>query len=127
MKTTKRTQYALRGLLLLLNDKGNVLPLSFLSEEENIPFDYLEKIFSKLEKKGLIESKRGVNGGYYISQDAKEITLKDVFDAVDERVSIVDCLTKECPRDSNCKASKAWKKVNSKIEEAFSSIKLSEL
>ncbi len=127
MKATKKTQYALRAMIVLSKRGDSPLSLRIIAKKEGISFDYLEKIFSKLEKKGLVTSKRGATGGYFFSKDPGKITLKDIFDAVEEPISIVTCLTMSCPRDGNCRASKAWRKVNGKIEEAFSSIKLSEL
>jgi Rrf2 family protein len=127
MKATKKTQYALRAMIVL--SKGDKTPISlrFIAKKEGISFDYLEKIFSKLEKNGLIGSKRGATGGYFLVRSADKITLKDIFDATEESISVVDCQEEKCPRDGKCKASRAWKNVNNKIEKAFSSIKLSDL
>ncbi len=127
MKTTKRTQYALRAMINLARSEGEVVSLRSISEKEGISFDYLEKIFSKLEKASLVDSKRGATGGYLLSRPSDKITLKDIFDAVEESIFIVDCIETNCPRDSGCRASGAWKKVNRKIEETIYSIKLSDL
>jgi Rrf2 family protein len=127
MRTTKKTQYALRAMIVLSKRDNTPLSLRSIAKKEGISFDYLEKIFSKLERKGLVVSKRGAAGGYFLSKKPEKITLKNIFDAVEESISVVDCLTKKCPRDESCRASKAWKKVNNKIEKAFSSIKLSDL
>ncbi len=127
MKTTKRTQYALRAMINLARSENKVLSLRSISEKEGISFDYLEKIFSKLEKASLVDSKRGATGGYLLSRPSNEIALKDIFDAVEETVSVVDCIEARCPRDSGCRASGAWKKVNKRIEETLYSIKLSDL
>ncbi len=127
MKATKKTQYALRAMIVL--SKGDKTPISlrFIAKKEGISFDYLEKIFSRLEKNGLITSKRGATGGYFLARSAEKITLKDIFDATEESIFVVDCQEERCPRDGKCKASKAWRNVNNKIEKAFSSIKLSDL
>ncbi len=126
MKTTKKTQYALRAMIILSRERS-ICSLRAIAEEEEISFDYLEKVFSRLEKKGLVISKRGVSGGYFLSREPREITLKDIFDAVEEPISIVDCIKKGCRRDKNCRASTAWKKVNKRVESALLSVKLSEL
>lgn len=126
MQATKKAQYALRGVLFLAKEK-RVCSLRSIAKQEDISFDYLEKIFSKLEKKGLVNSKRGATGGYILSRLPEKITLKDVFDAVEEQISIVSCIEKYCPRDSSCRASKAWRKVNKEIKSSLSAIKLSDL
>ncbi len=127
MKTTKKTQYALRAMLFLAKNNGKVCPISIIAKKENISFDYLEKIFSNLEKKGLVVSKRGATGGYLLSKNYKNITLKDIFVATEEKIAIVDCILNKCPQGSKCDAMRAWKSVNKKIEEALLSIKLSDL
>ncbi len=126
MRATKKAQYALRAIIFLAKKK-EVSSLRSIAEAEEISFDYLEKILSKLEKNNLVESKKGVKGGYFLSKKPENISLKDVFDAVGEPISLVDCLKKRCPLDSKCKAIKAWKNVNIKIEEALLSVKLSDL
>lgn len=126
MKTTKRAQYALRAMIVLAESQ-KVHPLRSVAKEEGISFDYLEKIFSKLEKKGLVKAKRGATGGYFLSRSPEKITLKNIFNAVEEPLFIVDCIKKKCPRDNTCKASKAWKKINKEIEGSLSSITLFDL
>ncbi len=126
MQITKRAQYALRAMIVLA-EKKKVCPLREVAKEEAIPFDYLEKIFSKLEKENLVVSKRGPLGGYVLSRLPDKITLKNIFDAVGEPVLAIDCLKMGCPRDKSCRASRAWREVNTKVEEALSSIKLSDL
>ncbi len=127
MQITKRSQYALRAMIVLAKEKDKTCSIRVISEKEDISFGYLEKIFSKLEKKGLVLSKRGVSGGYILSKSPEKISLKDILDAVNESVFMVDCVNKYCPRNSTCGASKAWKKVNKQLEETLSSIKLSQL
>ncbi len=127
MQATKKSQYALRAMIVLGKEAREVYPLRLIAEEENIPIYYLEKIFSKLERGGLIESKRGSKGGYFLKKKPREITLKDIFSAVGENIAIVECINKKCYRDEKCTASLVWKRVNKKIEDSLSAIKLSDL
>ncbi len=126
MKATKKAQYALRAMIVLAK-KREICSLRLIAKAENISFDYLEKIFSKLEKKNLVNSKRGPAGGYTLSRAPEKITLRDIFKAVEEEIAIVECIKKRCPRDSSCSATSAWREVNKKIEESLSSITLSDL
>ncbi len=127
MRTTKRSQYALRAMIIIAKKGGAPCSLSVIGEKERISPYYLEKIFANLEKKGLVKAKRGAKGGYFLKKTPKEISLKDVFNAVGEKVDIADCVAKKCPRDGDCGASRAWKKVDNEIEKTLSSIKLSSL
>ena len=113
--------------MIMLAERKETCSLRSIAKEEEISFDYLEKIFSRLEKKGLVGAKRGVSGGYFLLKDPGKITLEHVFDALGEPISLVDCVKIKCPKDSNCRASGAWKEVNKKIKKALSSVKLSDL
>ncbi len=126
MRITKKSQYALRAMIILAEEES-VCSLRVVAEEEDIPFDYLEKVFSKLEKGGLVISKRGASGGYSLSRSPNKITLENIFNAVGEPLLAIDCLKMNCPRDEGCRASKAWKEVSKKVKETLSSIKLSHL
>ena len=125
MRATKKAQYALRAMIFL--GRNGFSSLRLIAEKENISFDYLEKILSKLEKSNLIKSKKGPTGGYSLALKPEEISLKSVFDAVGEPISLVDCLKARCPLDDNCRAMKGWRKANEKIEEALLSVKLIDL
>ncbi len=127
MKATKRSQYALRAVIFLAREKGKVCSVRLVSEKENISFDYLEKVFSKLEKEGLVVSKKGATGGYVLAKSPSQISLKDVFNATEEPVAVVECILHRCPRDSSCRATRAWKKVNKKLEKTFREIKIKDL
>jgi len=126
MRATRKTQYALRGMIFLAK-KEDSSSLREIADKEGIPFDYLEKIFSGLEKSGLLTSKRGANGGYTLSVSPEKITLQSVFDAVGEPVAIVSCIESSCPKGSACRAARGWKRANKEIKKTLSEIRLSDL
>ncbi len=127
MQTTKRAQYALRAMIILAKEE-DICSLRSIAKREGISLDYLEKVFSFLEKGDLVKAKRGAGGGYLLFRNAEEITLKDIFRAVKEPVLSIDCLSgKRCPHDGSCSAIRAWKEVREKIKKTLSSIKLSDL
>ncbi len=125
MKTTKKTQYALRAMIVLSKEKER--PLSYIAKKEGMPLKYLEKVFSDLETNNLVRAKRGAKGGYSLERSPRKITLENVFDAVGEEILVADCVERGCPRDGSCEASRAWKRVGDEIKKSLSSIKLSDL
>ncbi len=127
MKATKRTQYALRAMIYLAKEEGVVSSVRVIATQEDISPDYLEKIFTRLEKAGLVVSYKGASGGYLLSRSASKITLKDIFTATEEPLAVVSCISHKCPRDKKCTATRAWREVNKKIESVFCDIKLSNL
>ena len=69
---------------------GKHMPLSELSKRQNISLAYLEQLFVKLRRGGLVESVRGPGGGYALARPAAEIRVSDILGAVDETVSAME-------------------------------------
>ncbi|MTI09522.1 Rrf2 family transcriptional regulator [Curvivirga aplysinae] len=84
MRLDTRSRYAIVAIvdMALHEDKGPIT-LSTLAEKQNISISYLEQIFAKLKKAGIVESLRGPGGGYVVRGDGKDITLADILRAVD--------------------------------------------
>ncbi len=98
--------------------------LKDVSEKETIPFDFLEKIFSDLEKTGLVKGKKGIGGGYILAKNPAKITIKDIVSPL-ENTTPVNC--KLCGKSKKCAAKNVWGKVDIAIEKTLKSIKLSRL
>ncbi len=129
MKISKKSQYGLRALVFLARNKNKVLSLRFISEKEKIPFNYLEKIFSQLEKKRLINSKKGVQGGYTLAVSPEKIKVGEVIKALEGEIVLVECVgTKgKCVMKRKCKTINAWKKIQDSLEKTINSISLNDL
>ncbi len=125
MKISKKTQYGLRALVFLA--KNDFSSIRKISEKENIPYYFLEKIFTDLEKSGLVASKKGSQGGYSLKN--KDIKLIDVLNALGEKISLVDCLQKnnKCFKEKECETRKIWLNLHKKQKEYFNSINLKDL
>jgi Rrf2 family protein len=83
MNINQESDYAFRIVLMLCKEGlDNKLDAKSLSEKGNIPLRFLLKLTRKLTQSGIVKSYRGVNGGYAISKDAKDISLKDVVEAI---------------------------------------------
>ena len=106
MKLTSKGRYAVMALVDLARF-NNINPVSLrdISLRQGISLDYLEQIFSKLRKKEIVQSVRGIQGGYVLNKKANEIKLTNIFDAVDEKVKTVQC-KKESKKGCNGKATK---------------------
>lgn len=83
VKVTARTEYALRAMLTLVAATAPPTPLDRLAEAQDLPRKYLEAILGDLRRAGVVESRRGVAGGYLLGRPADEITVGDVIRAVD--------------------------------------------
>lgn len=93
MLVTRETDYAIR-ILRNLSTCGKA-PVSKICESESIPNQFAYKILKKLEKADLVESFRGVNGGYRMTRDACDLTLFDVLYAMDSKFLVIQCIDDE--------------------------------
>jgi Rrf2 family iron-sulfur cluster assembly transcriptional regulator len=92
MKLGTRGRYAVMALLdLALREKGGPVPLSDISDRQFISLSYLEQIFNKLRRHGIVRSVRGAGGGYHLNREKKHITIADVILAVDEPIKATRC------------------------------------
>jgi len=101
MKFSAKSQYGLRGMVYLARNEDRIVPLKEISKKENIPFDYLEKIFAELEKINLIETKRGATGGYFLGRKSKKIKIGEIIRVLEKGFPSIKCLGGEdCPMES---------------------------
>jgi Rrf2 family iron-sulfur cluster assembly transcriptional regulator len=88
MKLSTKGRYAMVAMAdLALQPEEALVPLSDLAKRQHISLPYLEQLFVKLRRAGLVTSVRGPGGGYRLAQPATEIRVVDIFAAVDETVS----------------------------------------
>ena len=88
MKLSTKGRYAMVALVdLALQPEGTLVSLGAVSQRQDISLPYLEQLFVKLRRAGLVESVRGPGGGYRLARPASEIRVTDVMGAVDETVS----------------------------------------
>lgn len=107
MKLSKKGEYALRALIdLSLNYEKGIVKIRDIAKREKIPEKFLEQILLSLKKAGLLESKRGARGGYYLSKPPKAITLGEIIRIMDGPLAPLRCVSKmaymNCPEEGNC-------------------------
>jgi len=129
MKISKKSQYGLRAMVYLANDDSGFSSLRMISEKEKISFSYLEKILTKLEKNGLINSKKGVQGGYLLSRPTNEIKVGEIIRALEDKIVLVECIDSKghCSWENSCKTMGLWKKLQTSLEKTIDSITLYDL
>lgn len=129
MRLTTKGRYAVTAMLdLAINyDKGTIT-LADISKRQGISLSYLEQLFSKLRRNGLVDSARGPGGGYRLSRVASEICIADVITAVDEKVDVRKCEGKgNCKGDSPCLTHDLWCDLSDQIYGFLQGIDLGQL
>lgn len=105
MKYSKATNHALHTMVYLtMIQTGKTIGVQSLGEIQEVSPAYLSKILTKLVKAGLIESMPGVNGGYKLTKNAKEISFLDVITAIEGNASLFNCAIEheELINSKNC-------------------------
>ncbi len=111
------------------NFGGSPVFLKDIARREELSEKYLSLIVIPLRNAGLIQSTRGARGGYSLARKPAEINVKDVLQALEGEICIVDCVknTGRCPRISICPTRDVWGMLGEKINEALSSVSLADL
>lgn len=134
MKISKKTEYGLRAMIFLAKNpyreggRGKITrPFSLreIAAKTKMPFGFLERIFSKLEKAKLVKAKLGVNGGYFLARPAKKITTADIVEILEEDLAVVHC--KGCPMAGGCSSKNIWDEVKESINKTMGKKTLADL
>ena len=127
MRISKKTRYGFKALLYLslIFSEKRVASLKEISEKQDIPFDFLEKIISVTRKAGLVKAKKGIRGGYLLARPPEKITMAEIVRVLEKSPLLTDC--NECKKEKNCLAGKAWKKVQESLSKTLRSITLKNL
>ena len=133
MKLTTKSEYALVCLKYLCEHaNGHPISVSEVSEAESLPKDYVEQIFVRLRKGGIIKSVKGVYGGFTLAKEPAQITLKEVIEALEGDIFEVFCSPKlreriVCQHFSCCSIRPFWRKLQQLIDDFCSSVTLASL
>jgi len=117
-KLSKRGDYGLVFLLsLALKNNKKPTSLSVISREKKLPPKFLAQLALALKNAGIIDSKEGVGGGYFLSKSPKEITLLEILEALEGSLSTTVCQIRpgECPVESICPSKSSWSDVTDRI------------
>ena len=129
MRLTTKGRYAVTAMLdLALHFEDGSITLSDISKRQGISLSYLEQLFSKLRRSGLVDSARGPGGGYRLSRNASEICVADVITAVDEKIDAMRCKGNgNCHDDHACLTHELWCDLSNHIHVFLQGINLGQL
>ena len=132
MKLTTKGRYAVTAMLdLALNQRGGVVTVADISQRQQISVAYLEQLFGRLRRYGLVESVRGPGGGYRLAMPDSEIPLTQIVQAVNESITTTRCggdPQQCCKGDGQqCLTHDLWEELGDRIVEFLGGITLGEL
>jgi Rrf2 family transcriptional regulator, iron-sulfur cluster assembly transcription factor len=129
MKLSTRGRYAVTAMLdLALHQQQRPVTLADIALCQDISLSYLEQLFARLRRAGLVEGVRGPGGGYRLGRTADRITVADIIAAVDEPIDTTRCGGHQnCYNGDRCLTHELWSELNERIAEFLGGITLADL
>ena len=129
MRLTTKGRYAVTAMLdLAMHADSGPVSLNDISGRQSISLSYLEQLFSKLRRNGLVLSVRGPGGGYYLNRDSQLINISQIVDAVSESIDATRCQGKaDCSDGVECLTHHLWRDLSDHIQNFLTDISLYDL
>ncbi len=129
MRLTTKGRYAVTAMLdLALHATERPVPLADISQRQGISLSYLEQLFSRLRRQGLVDSARGPGGGYRLARSAAKTSVVDVINAIDENVDVTRCGGQgDCQDGEPCLTHDLWCDLSKQIHDFLAGIDLQQL
>ena len=125
MKVSAKGRYAVRAVINLTQSQVKQKSVRELAEEEDISPLFLEKIFSKLKKHGIITSVRGAHGGFSLNKKPNEISIMSILEAIGEEMNPTPCSTEKCGKE--CDISYFWTMTKDHMYDFFSRVTIADV
>jgi len=130
MKLSTRSRYGVRLMFeLAINYGGSPVLLRNIAKNQDMSEKYLSKLIIPLKSAGLVNSIRGVHGGYILAKNPENISVKDIVEVLEGDISPVDCVKNAslCERVSICPTRDVWCKLENEISKTLKSISLGDI
>lgn len=132
MKLTTKGNYAISALMELVKENNRQhMSLKVIADRLDLSENYLRQLFMQLRKAGIVQSVRGVGGGYFLAKSLDDVSVLDVIVAVEGEINVVPCLGEEkgadCERMDICSARNVWMKLNNHVMSNLESLSLANL
>jgi Rrf2 family protein len=133
MRLSTQSRYGLRAIFDIAYHSGGIeTQVKDISRRQGISPRYIEQIFQKLKKAGIIGSKRGPSGGYFLNKKPDEISVGEIIRITEGNLNPVICLSpidkrKPCEKSGNCVTQIIWNEAGKKLKEYFESITIKDL
>jgi Rrf2 family iron-sulfur cluster assembly transcriptional regulator len=126
---TTKGRFAVTAMMdLAMQDRAGPVTLAEISERQKISLSYLEQLFAKLRRRGLVDSVRGPGGGYRLAKDMAQESVAEIILAVDEPIDATQCGGEEnCKDDQKCMTHDLWAKLNEHILDYLGGVTLRQL
>lgn len=129
LRVSKLTDYASVLLGHLAHQPGRLRPATELAELTRLELPTVSKVLKLLASAGLVQSQRGVAGGYRLARPATEISVAQIVEAIDGPIGMTECSAQagQCSREHHCTVRTPWQRISSAIERALTDMTLADM
>ena len=133
MRLSTQSRYGVRAIFdIAYHSEGLETQVKDISRRQGISPRYLEQIFQKLRRSGIVGSKRGPSGGYFLNKKPEDITVREIIQVTEGDVTPVLCINPEnknqpCERSGGCVTQVIWNEAGNRLKEYFDSVTIKDL
>tara|TARA_R110000868_G_scaffold5558_10_gene33274 strand:- start:1722 stop:2135 length:414 start_codon:yes stop_codon:yes gene_type:complete len=132
---SKKTKYGLKALTFIARSESeNPVQVSAIAKSEQIPQKFLESILLSLRKSGILGSKKGKHGGYYLRKEPSEVLMTEVMRVLEGPIAMIPCVSlnyyekcDDCPDEATCSVNKLMIQVRDNTLQVFRNTTLADL
>jgi FeS assembly SUF system regulator len=128
-RVSRLTDYATVVMTCIAAHPDDVLSTAQIAEEAHLELPTVSKLLKSLGHAGLVESFRGVNGGYRLARAASEISVADIVEAMEGPLGMTECSMSDghCEREKQCGVRGSWQRINNVLDNALRSMSLADM
>jgi len=129
LRISKMTDYAIMVMVELHVSHGEVLNAQALAERSHLELPTVSKVLKLLVKMGLVDSYRGVNGGYSLQRKAQDISVAEIIAAIEGPIAMTECSVEEglCAQEAICSLRGNWQRISVAVAQAMEGVSLAEM
>jgi Rrf2 family protein len=133
MRLSTQSRYGVRAIFdIAYHSEGLETQVKDISRRQGISQRYLEQIFQKLKRAGVVGSKRGPSGGYFLGKKPEDITIGEIVQITEGNIDPVRCVggedsTQPCERYGECVTQIVWSEAGKRLKDYFNSVTIKDL
>ncbi|MAW93307.1 MAG: SUF system Fe-S cluster assembly regulator [Euryarchaeota archaeon] len=130
MRINKLTDYGIVVMTEIATMKSDTVHTAkVISQRTKIPLPTVTRLLKTLSNEGLLDSQRGSQGGYSLSESASTISVASIIESIEGPIALTECSTNECAcsYESSCNVELPWQKINNTVKTALEKISLAEM
>lgn len=129
LRVSRLTDYATVVMTCIAAHPADVLSTAQIADETRLELPTVSKLLKALGHAGLVESFRGVNGGYRLARPASDISLAEIVEALEGPIGMTECSVAEgqCEREAQCGVRGSWQRINSVLDQTLRAVSLADM